>query len=69
MLIGAASVLTFGATFYLTTEILPHSRRGVRVALAITLAVTFCVGYGLFVLADRLGLRKSPDTPSGTLFK
>lgn len=69
LLIGAASVVTFGATFYLTTEILPHSWRGVRLALAIALGVTFAVGYGLFVLSDRLGLRKGPDTPSGTLFK
>ena len=69
MLIGAASVVTFGATFYLTTSFLPHSRGGVRLALLITLAATLGVGYGLFVLSDRLGLRKSPETPSGTLFK
>ena len=69
ILIGAASVLTFGATFYVTTALLPHSQDGVRLALLVSLGMTLGVGYGLFVLSDRLGLRKSPDTPSGTLFR
>jgi hypothetical protein len=69
LLIGAASVVTFAATFYLTTALLPHSQYGVRLGLTLSVGITCAVGYGLFVLADRLGLRNTATPPSGTLFK
>ena len=69
LLIGAASVVTFAATFYVTTAILPHNQEGVRLGLLLSVGITFAVGYGLFVLTDRLGLRNSAGTSSGTLFK
>lgn len=69
LLIGAVSVLTFVGTFYLTGAISTHTMGGVRFRLGVSAAVTGAVGYGLFMLADRLGLRSPSNTPTGTLFK
>jgi len=41
----------------------------VRLGLTLSVGITCAVGYGLFVLADRLGLRNTATPPSGTLFK
>jgi drug/metabolite transporter (DMT)-like permease len=68
LMIGAVSVLTFVGTFFLTGAIATPTMGGGRFQLGVSAAVTAAVGYGLFMLADRLGLRQPSDTPRGTLF-
>jgi hypothetical protein len=68
VMIGAVSVATFALMFWLTGDLAKSDEyAGPRVALALDFGVTVAVGYGLFVLADRLNLVPAPPKHRGLL--
>jgi hypothetical protein len=68
LIAGAVSVVTFIAVILFTAGGLPHSQRGVRTSLLLAGGLAIAAGYAVFVISDRLGLRKGPLHPAATLF-